>query len=189
MHFDNSVCHVKHINADLLERTVIEKLSALSQDQAFLKISVEALNGDLQRKTEPLEKAAGQIKRRLQEIESEIGHFVKALGQGRLSIKRLENEIGGLEASKVVLEHELDDVQRKINESAARDYDADVLYRTLRDFKTAFAVLTGAERTEALQCVLKTVTVHLERLELEIFEGFQVGSQNRKRWLPRLDSN
>ena len=191
MHLDNSVCYVKHINADSLERTVIEKLSDLSQDQAFLRISVEGLNGDLQRKTEPLEQAANQIKKRLLEIESEIGRFVKALGQGRLSIKRLETEIGGLEASKLVLEHELDDVQRKINESGARDYDAEVLYRTLRDFKTAFSVLTGAERSEALQCVLKTVIVHPQKLELEIFEieGFHVGSQNQKRWLPGLDSN
>ena len=65
------------------------------------------------------------------------------------------------------------------------------LQRTLRDFKTAFAVLTGPERSEALQCVLKTVTVHPQKLDLEIFEieGFQTGSQNQKEWLPGLDSN
>jgi site-specific DNA recombinase len=191
MHFDNSVCRVKHINADIVERTVVQKLSDLSQNEAFLKMSVEELNGDLKRKTEPLEREAGQIKRRLEEIEGEIGRYVKALGQGKLSIERLETEISGLEADKHVLQQQFDDLQRKINESAARDYNAELLQRTLRDFRSAFTTLTAPEQSEALQCVLKSVTVHPQKLDLEIFEldEFLPGSQNRKEWLPGLDSN
>jgi site-specific DNA recombinase len=191
MHFDNSVCRVKHINADIVERTVVQKLSDLSQNEAFLRISVEELNGDLKRKTEPLEREAGQIKKRSEEIEGEIGRYVKALGQGKLSIARLETEIRGLEADKHVLQQQFDDLQRKINESAARDYNAELLQRTLRDFRTAFTGLTAPEQSEALQCVLKSVTVHPEKLDLEIFEleEFPPGSQNRKEWLPGLDSN
>jgi len=191
MHFDNSVCRVKHINADIVERTVVQKLSDLSQQEAFLRMSVEELNGDLRRKTEPLERAAVQIKRRLEEIEGEIGRYVRALGQGKLSIERLETEISGLEADKHVLQLQLDDLQRKINESAARDYNAELLQRTLRDFQTAFTALTAPEQSEALQCVLKSVIVHPQKLDLEIFEleEFLPGSQNRKEWLPGLDSN
>jgi site-specific DNA recombinase len=191
LHFDNSVCHVKHINADLVERTVVQKLSDLSQNEAFLKVSVEELNGDLKRKIEPLEREAGQIKKRLEEIEGEIGRYVKALGQGKLSVERLEAEIGGLETDKHILQQQLDDLQRKINESAARDFNAEILQQTLRDFRSAFAALDPPEQTEALQCVLKSVTVHPEKLELEVFEleEFLPGSQNRKEWLPGLDSN
>jgi site-specific DNA recombinase len=191
LHFDNSVCHVKHINADLVERTVVQKLSDLSQNEAFLKVSVEELNGDLKRKIEPLEREAGQIKKRLEEIEGEIGRYVKALGQGKLSVERLEAEIGGLETDKHILQQQFDDLQRKINESAARDFNAEILQQTLRDFRSAFAALDPPEQTEALQCVLKSVTVHPQKLELEIFEleEFLPGSQNRKEWLPGLDSN
>jgi site-specific DNA recombinase len=191
LHFNNSVCQVKHINADDVERVVVQKLSDLSQNEAFLKMSVEELNGDLKRKTEPLEREAGQIKKRLEEIEGEIGRYVKALGQGKLSIERLETEISGLEADKHVLQQQLDDLQRKINESAARDFNAEILQRTLQDFRSAFPALTPPEQTEALQCVLKSVTVHPHKLDLEIFEleEFLPSSQNRKEWLPGLDSN
>jgi len=191
MHFDNSVCRVKHINADIVERTVVQKLSDLSQNEAFLRISVEELNGDLKRKTEPLEREAGQIKRRLEDIELEVGCYVKALGRGKLSIERLESEIGGLGADKRMLQLQLDDLQRRINESAARDYNAELLQKTLRDFRSAFTALTAPEQSEALQCVLKSVTVHPQKLDLEIFEleEFLPGSQNRKEWLPGLDSN
>jgi site-specific DNA recombinase len=191
LHFNNSVCPVKHVNADQVERVVVQKLSDLSQNEAYLKMSVEELNGNLKRKTEPLEREAEQIKKRLEEIEQEIGRYVKALGQGKLSIERLEAEIEGLEADKQALRLQYDDLQRKINETAARDYNAEILQRTLRDFRSVFSALTASEQTEALQCVLKSVTVHPQKLDLEIFEleEFLPGSQNRKDWLPGLDSN
>lgn len=191
MHFDNSVCQIKHVNADVVERTVVQELSNLSHNETFLQMSVDELNGDLKRKAGPLEREAAQIQKRQAEIESEIGRYVKALGQGKLSIERLEAEIGGLETDKRALHQQLDDLQRKINESAARDFNAELLRRTLRDFRTAFTALTAPEQSEALQCVLKTVTVHPQKLDLEIFEllEFLPGSQNRKKWLPGLDSN
>jgi len=44
------------------------------------------------------------------------------------------------------------------------------LQRTLSDFRAAFATLTPPEQSEALQCVLKGVTVHPQKLDLEVFE-------------------
>ena len=191
MHFDNSVCPVKHINADQVEHMVVQKLSHLAQNEAYLKMSVDELNGDLKRKTEPLEREAGQIKKRLEEIEEEIRRYVKALGQGKLSIGRLEAEIRALGADQQALQQQYDDLQRKINESAVRDYNAELLQRTLQDFRTTFTALTPAEQSEALQCVLKGVTVHPQKLDLEIFEleELRPGSQKRKNWLPGQDSN
>ncbi len=191
MHFNNSVCQVKHINADHVERMVVQKLSDLSQNEVYLKMSVAELNGDLKRKMEPLGREAGQIKNRLEEIEQEIGRYVKALGRGKLSIGRLEAEISTLEAHKQALQRQYDDLQRKINESAVRDYNAEILQRTLKDFRTVFTALTPPEQSEALQCVLKGVIVYPLKLDLEIFEleEFHPSSQNRKDWLPGLDSN
>ena len=191
MHFNNSVCQVKSINADHVERMVVQKLSELSQNEAYLKMTVEELNGDLQRKTEPLERDAGQIKKRIEEIEQEIGRYVKALGQGKLSIERLEAEICVLEAHKKTLREQYEGLRRRINETAMRDYNAEVLQRTLQDFRTVFSALTPPEQSEALQCVLKGVTVYPQKLDLEIFEleEFRPSSQNRKEWLPGQDSN
>ena len=191
MHFDNSVCQIKHINAESIERTVVQKLSDLSDNEAFLKISVEELNQDLKQKTEPLEREAGQTKKQLEEIDDEIGRYVRALGRGKLSIERLEGEIARLDTVKYSLQQQLDDLQRRINESAMRDFNAELLQKTLRDFRSAFAALTAPEQSEALQCVLKGVTVYPQKLDLEIFElqEFLPGSQNRKEWLPGLDSN
>ena len=191
MHFDNSVCSVKHINADHVEGLVVGKLSELSQNETYLKSSVEELNRDVQRKVEPLEREAQQIRTRLAEIEGEIGRYVKALGQGKLSLARLEAQIGTLEVDKKTLQTELFDCERKINELATHDYNAEILHRTLQDFRTAFTTLTPVEQSEALQCVLKGVTVSPGKLSLEVFELGELcpSSQKRQDWLPGLDSN
>lgn len=188
IHFHNSVCSVRHINADHVEGLVIGKLCELSQNEAYLKSSITELNSDLQRKVEPLEREARRLKKQVGEIEQEIGRYVKALGQGKLSIERLEAQISLLEANKRIFQTELFECERKINELATRDYNAELVQRTLHDFRTAFTTLTPTERYEALQCILKGVAVQPKKLSLEIFEleEFQLTSQNRKEWLPVL---
>ncbi len=191
MQLNNAACPIKHINADHLESLVVGKLSELSQNEAYLKISVAEMNGDLKRKVGPLQKETQHLRNRLKEIEQETGRYVKALGQGRLAIGRLETEIASLESDRDSLQTQLDEFERKINETSIRDFNAKLLFRTLRDFRTAFPSLTPPEQAEALQCVLKGVTIHPQKLALEIFEleEFHPSSQNRKNWLPGLDSN
>ena len=59
MHFNNSVCSVKHINADHVEHMVVQKLSDLAQNETYLKMSVDELNGDLKRKDRTPRKGSG----------------------------------------------------------------------------------------------------------------------------------
>ena len=120
---------------------MVGKLSELSQNEAYLKMTVDELNGDLQRKVEPLERKPAD-QEPIEEIEQEIGRYVKALGQGKISIERLETEIGALEADKDGCKRNWMNFERKINESASRDFNAEILQRTLRDFRAAFSALT-----------------------------------------------
>jgi len=125
----------------------------------------------------------------LDEIENEISRYFKSLGQGKLSIQRLEAEIMRLEADKHAVQIQYDDLQRKINDLAIRDFNADLLLRTLKDFRKAFTTLNPPEQSEALQCVLKQVVVHPRKISLEVFEleEFGLSSQNRKEWLALED--
>ncbi len=191
MHFNNAICTIKHVNADQVEQIVIGKLSELAQNADFLRTSVEELNRDLKRKAEPLEREATEVKNRLQGIEQEITRYVKALGQGKLSITRLEKEIAALEDDRRVLQARYSDLQREINTCVTGDYNVELLHRTLNDFGNAFGALNPQEKSEALQCVLKNVTIHPGKLDLEVFalDDFCPSSQKRLGWLGGLDSN
>ena len=188
----NAVCTVKHINADHVEELGgSETLGVKPERSLFENDGGRNEWRSCERKVEPLEREARTDRKRLKEIEQEIDRYVKALGQGKISIRRLETEIGALEADKRSLQSERDDLERRINESASRDFNAELLQRTLRDFQAAFTALAPREQSEALQCVLKGVIVHRSKLQMEIFEleEFQPSSQKRKDWLPGLDSN
>jgi hypothetical protein len=187
IHLSNKACPIRHVNADQLEDAVVENLHELSQNESYVKETVATLNADLSTKTSHLETDISRIRKRLGAIDREIDRYVQALGKGRLSVERLEAEIAHRQDDKIALEAELEELQRKINENAVRDFDAELVSRNLRDFRKAFKGLEAREQAEALQCLLKSVLVQPERLTLEICElpGFTGSSQNHKDWLPR----
>ncbi|MBI3333408.1 MAG: hypothetical protein HYZ93_04880, partial [Candidatus Omnitrophica bacterium] len=191
MRFNNQACRIKHINADQVEHKIIQDLHELSQNEKYLNMSVEEINHDLKRKTEPLQKEANQIKKRMDDLEAEIARYVKALGQGKLSINRLEKAVKEREDERKALEVRLDELQRQINEGAIRDYNAELVKRTLQDFRKSFSGLIPKEQAEALQCVLKQITAYPDKFALDIYElaEFTPGSQNNPRWLPGQGSN
>ena len=55
MQHSNSVCTIKALNADAVERQVIEYLSTLSQQAEWVKVTVEELNRDQKEQVRPLE--------------------------------------------------------------------------------------------------------------------------------------
>jgi hypothetical protein len=90
-------------------------------------------------------------KRRLRNGTRKNTRFVTT---GTKICERLETEIGGLETDKraLALQLQLEDLERKINESAARDFNAELLQRTLRDATSElpFAALTPPEQSEEI---------------------------------------
>ncbi len=191
MRFHKGRCGIRSVNADQLERSVVEHLCNLSRNEVYVENVVRALNRELKQSAAPLEAEAAKITRRLAEIDREIDRFVKALGRGKLSVERLEAEIASREDDRKALAEQLADLERRINEATIRDFDAELLSHNLRDFGQSYAGLEPKEQAEALQCLLKTVEVQRDKLTLEIFEvpGFAVGSKNRTEWLPTQDSN
>jgi len=187
MRFDNSVCRIKQMNADQTESAVIENLYDLTQNEAALDASIQELNRDLQAKVAPLQKETAEVKARLAELETEIDRFIQALGKGSISIERLEKELEQRETSRKTLQIRYDDLQQKINEDAAYDYNAELVKHNLRDFRKVFHALTPPEQTEALQCMLKQITVFPEKLVLDVYElaDFSRGSKDREKWLRR----
>lgn len=186
MKYNNRVCGIKQINADQVEATVVANLCELSQNEQALDSTLQQLNRDLQSKIAPMEREAVELKARLAEIDTEIDRFVHALGKGKISVTRLEKEMQQREADKKALQLRYDALQQKINEEAAYDFNADLVKQNLREFQNVFQALTPDEKTEALQCMLKQVTVYPERIVLDVYEltDFARGSTNRSKWLP-----
>jgi predicted nuclease with TOPRIM domain len=152
-----------------------------------LEATIQELNRDLKAKVEPMEREAAQIKERLAELDGEIDRFVHALGTGKVSVNRLEKEMEKREAEKKALSVRYDDLQRKINEETAYDYNAGLVKQNLREFRNVVNTLTPKEKTQALQCMVKQITVLPDKLLMDVYElaDFKKGLSNRSIWLQR----
>ena len=119
-------------------------------------------------------------------MDAEVDRFVHAVSKGTISVERLEQEMRRREADKHALSTQLADLERKITEQAASDYNAELVKQNLRQFRTVFHALTPDEQSEAPQCILKEITVLPQKLILEVYElaDFAKGSQNRSEWCP-----
>jgi len=191
MHFDSRACSIRSVNANQIEKLVIDEIMALSLNQEMLQSSVDALNQDLAQRAGPLADEAQSLKTRITKLDAELERYVRALGQGKLSLPRLEKAVAEAEAHKHALEEQLWQVERKIQESEFRAYNAEFVQRALSDFQSLFNELSRKEQSEMLGCLLKQVTVEKDKVILDIFElpELALGSKNRSRRLPGLDSN
>ena len=191
MHLNNAECTIKHLNADHVERLVIQYLADLSQNAAWVNGTVEDLNRDQKEKVRPLEQEAIRLRAKLDQLEREIDRFVRGVGQGTISIKRLEQEMRDRENTRQSLEAQYTTVQRQISDQAGRDYDAEIILRNLKDFQRVFDALASPEQVEVLRCMVRDIIVHPDKLLLNIFELAELapGSQKSIAWLPGQDSN
>ena len=189
MHHGNQECVIKSFNANKIENLVIDELYTLSQNKVYLDRSVEELNKGVARTVEPLQYEARNLEKRINEIEKEIERYVIALGQGTISLPRLEQVMHERESDKNLLQSRLDEIQSKINREFTTEFDSDLIRRNLQNLKSAFENLAPKDKAEALQCILKEITMHPDKIVLEIFDlpEFNPGSKNRTTMLPLLD--
>ena len=186
MHLNNGVCTIRHLNANQTERLVIQYLADLSQNADWVKGTVEDLNRDQKEKVRPLEQEAIRLRAKLDQLEREIDRFVRGVGQGTVSVQRLEQEMREREKGRLALEAQYEDVQRQICEQVARDYDAEIVLRNLRDFRKVFDALAPQEQAQVLRCLIRDIIAYPDKLVLNIFELAELtpGSQQRTNWLP-----
>ncbi len=154
-------------------------------------MSIEEVNRLLKLERGPLEKEMSAVQARLETIAKEIQRYVRAVGQGKLSVKYLEQAIFRLENEQRGLEKQLIQLSTRIEQIGIRDFNADLVQQNLQNFQQCFHALTPQEQTEALQCLLKNIEVYPEKFVLNVFElpELMVGSQKRKKWLGEKDSN
>ena len=93
MQHSNSVCTIKAFNADTVERQVMEYLSTLSEPVEWVKMTVEELRRDQQERVRPMEQQAIRVRASVDRLEREIDRLVRGVGQGTVSVQRLEQEM------------------------------------------------------------------------------------------------
>ncbi|TRZ97759.1 MAG: hypothetical protein D4R81_12020 [Nitrospiraceae bacterium] len=191
MHHSNAVCPIRSLNADAVERTIIQDLYDLGQNVDFVTLTTDDINRDQKAKVRPLEQEAIRLSARMDTLEREIGRYVQAVGQGTITVKRLDQEVQQREREKETIQVQYDEIQQQIREGMARDFNAEIVLDNLKNFEKVFQALTGQEQTEVIHCLVQDIEVFPHKFALNIFELARpsTGSKMRQGWLPGQDSN
>ena len=191
MHHSNAVCPIRSLNADAVERTIIQDLYDLGQNVDFVTLTTDDINRDQKAKVRPLEQEATRLSARMDTLEREIGRYVQAVGQGTITVKRLDQEVQQREREKETIQVQYDEIQQQIREGMARDFNAEIVLDNLKNFEKVFQALTGQEQTEVIRCLVQDIEVFPHKFALNIFELARpsTGSKMRQGWLPGQDSN
>ena len=70
------------------------------------------------------------------------------------------------ESDKNLLQSRLDEIQSKINREFTTEFDSDLIRRNLQKLKSALENLAPKDKAEALQCILKEITMHPDKIVL-----------------------
>lgn len=186
-HHDYKDCPIRSINAGLIEKKIIDYVCQLAGDNQYLDVTINDLNKDLNKSLGPLKKEESHLKKRVSKIDTEISRFIDAIGNGSLPIDRIKKAISEREETLDGLKVELFHIQERIYDSSCNKYDAKILKERLQDFKALYQRLTPQEQAEALQCMIKDIQVHPDKLVLNLFElkeikNVSTGLQKRSIW-------
>jgi len=81
--------------------------------------------------------------------------------------------------------------QAKVNESAVRDFNAELPHRTLRDFRAVLCSVNSVRTVGSPALRFEGYNGRPRRFNVQIFElgEFSPSSQNRQEWLPLVGAN
>ncbi len=183
-HHSYDACSTKSLNAENIEKQVVDYISKLSRKESLLNAIEKELNQEQSRSIKPVQEEKQLIEKRIADINSQIDNLIEALGKGKVSIEFIEQAIGEKKEEKEKLDEKLSTINRNIKENLFRPYDINPLKESIFNLNTIFNHLTPKEKSEALQCMVKDIEVHSDQLVLNLYELLDVydGSQKRSFW-------
>ena len=191
MHFDNSECKIKSVNAAQMENTIIEYISGLTRNPVYLNKSIDQLNRELKKEIGPIKAEIGACGKRLNEIDREIENLVEGVAKGKNSVEILEKAISKHKEEKADLENRQFELEQRIRGSEFEQYDLELVRANLSDFRRIFEALEEKEKPRCLELILRDIIMFKEKIVINIFDlpEFNIGSQIRSTKLPGPDSN
>jgi site-specific DNA recombinase len=183
-----NTCPVKSVNAQKIEHFIIEKLKHTSRNPEEIKIVVDKINKDEERKVLPLREKENILKERLKGIEIQIDNLVEAIAHGGLRFPEIKDKLEDLERQKEHLKSQLDEVKIQIARQAREKFDAQIVFNTLKDFTQRIESSSPEEGKSLLQYLIKDIVYSQKEITVNLFYLPPMSSKNCKQWLPLLNN-
>ncbi|MDR3707478.1 MAG: recombinase family protein [Capsulimonadaceae bacterium] len=159
-------CPVSRVNADKLHGAILHEM-ARAASRSTVMHGLIAQSGEWSQPSSTQMTIKGQLAKRLQFVDVQIGNFTKAIGEGR-ALTALLPALEKASAEKAAIEAELMNVQAEIEKATIKRPAAAQVQELWGTVLETWPVLEPGERTEILQTFLHTVEIQSK--ERAVFE-------------------
>lgn len=167
-------CPVKQVRAERADEAVLEIVREAARDPKLLEEAVAEANRLADHSVKPLRERATALKRELNEAEDTAAKVLtQILGAGISSSVTAKKVLADAETRAEQLRGALAAVEGELAVRETEQLDHEVMVQAIRGFDTAFQYLSLAEKREFLHLMVKEVTLHPDRVEVELYDGKQ----------------
>ncbi len=167
-------CPVKQVRAERADEAVLEIVREAARDPKLLEEAVAEANRLADQSVKPLRERATALKRELSEAEDTAARVLtQILGAGISSSATAKKALAEAENRAEQLRGALAAVEGELSVRETEQLDHEVMVQAIRGFDMAFQYLSLAEKREFLHLMVKEVTLHPDRVEVELYDGKQ----------------
>ena len=177
-------CTIKTVNADKIERFVVDRLKAISQDEGAINRLIKKTNQEEEQRLSPLKQQERGLLDEIQEVEKKIKNLVDFLANISSAFDRekslqrfpsITKELENLENKKKVLEYDLEGVRLAVQKEAHEKFEAKIVLDILKDFAQDIEQIELPDKPYLFQQLIKSITYGREKIGVDIFylpEGY-----------------
>lgn len=171
---DRHACPVRQVRADAAEATVLSIVRDAARNPKLLEEAIAEANRLARDSVDPLRQQVALLRREkaaaAQAAERLLDQLLAAGASGSATAKR---RLAEAEEKAEQLERALSEAEGKLAVRETEHLNAEVIVQALRSFDEAFEYLSVNERREFIRLMIKQVTVHKDRVVVDLYEGRQ----------------
>jgi site-specific DNA recombinase len=186
-------CSIKSVNAERMEKWVLEKLQAVASDDGLIRKTVERINQEEGEKVRELKADDSRLAERLTALEKQSKNLVTALAEGGMRFTQIQAKLEEMEASQKVIQYDREEIRTRIDRENLIRYDSELVIKNLRDMTGRFDSAPDIEKKSLLQLSVKEIKYGREEIAIDllylpaIVNHTSKSSKNRSNLLPGQD--
>ncbi len=173
-HASKTKCTVKRVQAKRIEAVILQRLRKIKDDPTLAEELAKGSADNVQNRIPELESQAGSIENNVRDFRKKAANLLNFLADlpSGADPKLILSQVQEFEEKAKALEEERENVHQQIRDLKGSMVSANHVTHHLKCFFKEFETLNLNEKRDALGCVLSSIRIFPEKLEL----GYWVGA-------------
>ncbi len=165
-------CEVRQVRAEMIDEVVMGIVRDAARDPKLIEDAVAEANRIAREQVDPLRKRLEQLRRELGEAEGQAERVLaQILSAGIAASATAKRLLADAEQRTTKLRNAVAATEGELAVRETEHLDHEMMITAIKGFDLAFDHLNLAEKREFMQLMCRSVELHPDRVEVELYEG------------------